>query len=248
MPDSKIEPARTSDAAITAEKYTRQVEADTQYPWLTTEDMPEATADLVRRGELPLVIRRANCGDLSSVLELIDEAKLWLLSKHTSQWSTDWVDQEGRKRSDRAQDSLAQGTTRIVTVTHKERSHTVATVTIEPGANPTVWDRPGDLDESAVYLSRLVVARKFAGLKIGAALLNWTCDYARRQHQADLVRIDVWTRNFALHRYYRAQGFRWQGYCENTAYPSRARFQRSTRRKVRAVPQLSAALGALSCR
>jgi GNAT superfamily N-acetyltransferase len=244
MPDSKTEPARTSDAAITAGKYTTRVEPQTQYPRLNMDDMPKGMSDLVHRGTLPLVIRRANRGDLSSVLELIDEAKLWLPSKHTSQWSTDWVDQEGRKRSDRAQDSLAQGTTRIVTVTHRDQSHAVATVTIEPGANPTVWDRPGDLDDSAVYLSRLVVARKFAGLKIGAALLNWTCDYARRQHQADLVRIDVWTRNFELYKYYRVQGFRWQGYCENTSYPSRARFQRPTSRKVRRVPRLSPALGA----
>jgi GNAT superfamily N-acetyltransferase len=243
MPDSKTEPARTSDTAIIAEKYTTRVEPKTQYPRLNMDDMPKGMSDLVRRGTLPLVIRRANCGDLSSVLELIHEAKLWLPSKHTSQWSTDWVDQEGRKRSDRAQDSLLQGTTRIVTVGHRDQSFAVATMTIEPRANPMVWDRPGDLDDSAVYLSRLVVARKFAGLKIGTALLNWACDYARGKHQADMVRIDIWTRNFALHKYYRAQGFRLQGYCANTSYPSRARFQRSTSKKIRRAPPLSAAFG-----
>jgi ribosomal protein S18 acetylase RimI-like enzyme len=243
MPDSTTEPMRNSDAATTAKKRTKRLTPTAQPPWPTTDEPPEEVVNLVRRGKLPLAIRRANSGDLSSVLELIDEAKLWLPSKGTRQWSTDWADQEGRKRSDRAQDSLLQGTTRIVTAAHRGQSFAVATMTIEPGANPMVWDRPGDLDDSAVYLSRLVVARKFAGLKIGTALLNWACDYARGRHQADMVRIDVWTRNFALHKYYRTQGFRWQGYCANTSYPSRARFQRSTSKKIRRAPPLSATFG-----
>ena len=209
-----------------------------QCPRSATDDMPEEVVSLVHRGKLPLGIRCAGLADLPAVLELIDEAKLWLPSKKTNQWSSDWADQAGRKRSDRVQDSIEQGTTWIVTVTCQERSYAVATVTIEPDGNPLVWDRPGDLDESAVYLSRLVVARRFAGLKIGAALLNWACDHARHRYQAKLVRIDVWTRNFALHKYYRAQKFRWQGYCENAAYPSRARFQRSTNKKIRARTQI----------
>lgn len=114
----------------------------------------------------------------------------------------------------------------------------MATVTIEPNGNPLVWDRPGDLDAAAVYLSRLVVARKFADLKIGSALLNWACAHAWQRHRAELVRIDVWTRNFALHEYYRAQGFRWQGYCSDPIYPSRARFQRSTSKKRRFAPRI----------
>ena len=65
-------------------------------------------------------------------MELIDEAKLWLPTKFTDQWSKDWADQKGRKRSDRVQDSLAQETTWIVTVTHEKQTYAVATVTIEP--------------------------------------------------------------------------------------------------------------------
>ena len=84
---------------------------------------------------------------MPAVLELIDEAKLWLLSKATDQWSRDWADQQGRKRSDRVQDSLAQGTTWIVTATHEGQRYAIATVTIEPSGSPLVWDRPGDLDD-----------------------------------------------------------------------------------------------------
>lgn len=214
------------------------IEPEAQRPRPAMDDMPEEVVGLVRKGKLTLDVRCAVPDDLATVLELIDEAKLWLTSKNTDQWSKDWADQRGRKRSDRVQDSLAQGTTWIVTVTHHDQTYAVATVTIEPKANPLVWDRPGDLDDSALYLSRLVVARKFAGLKIGAALLNWACDHARHRYRAELIRIDVWTRNFALHRYYRTQGFRWQEYCLDASYPSRARFQRSTSRRTWRTPQI----------
>lgn len=224
MTDSTTEPVRNIGAAA--------------------NDTSEQIIGLVRTGKLPLTIRRAGPDDLPIVLDLIDEAKLWLLSKATDQWARDWADQQGRKRSDRVQDSLAHGSTWIVTVTHEGQRYAVATVTIESSGSPLVWDRPGDLDDSAVYLSRLVVARRFAGLKIGAALLDWACDYAQFRYQAELIRIDVWTGNFALHHHYRAQGFRWQGYCSDPSYPSRARFQRSTSRKLQRAPRLFAPVSA----
>jgi GNAT superfamily N-acetyltransferase len=213
------------------------VEAEPQCPKSATDDVPEEVVSLVRRGKLSLDIRCAVDGDLHAVLELIDEAKLWLPSKKTNQWSKDWADQKGRKRSDRVQDSVFKGNTWIVTVVHEKQTYAVATVTIEANGSPQVWDRPGDLDVSAAYLSRLVVARRFAGLNIGAALLNWACDHARHRHQAELVRIDVWTGNFALHSYYLAQGFQQQEYCRDTSYPSGARFQRSTSEKLGAPPR-----------
>jgi ribosomal protein S18 acetylase RimI-like enzyme len=246
MPNSTtIEPVRNITAATVEDNCVAQVEAEPQRPKSATDDMPEEVVSLVRRGKLSLDIRCAADSDLPAVLELIDEAKLWLPSKKTNQWSKDWADQKGRKRSDRVQASLTQGTTCMVTVTHEEQTYAVATVTIEPKANPLVWDRPGDLDDSAVYLSRLVVARRFAGLRIGAALLNWACDHARHRYQAELVRIDVWTRNFALHSYYRAQRFRWQGYCRDTSYPSGARFQRSTSKRTRRAPRILSSLDKL---
>lgn len=238
MPNSTIEPVRDNGAATDADNCRIQVGSETKCPKSATDDMPVEAVSLVRGGKLDLGIRCARPVDLPAVLELIDEAKLWLPSKYTDQWSKDWADQEGRKRSDRVRDSLTQETTWIVTVTYKKQTYAVATVTIEPNGNPLVWDRPGDLDAAAVYLSRLVVARKFADLKIGSALLNWACAHAWQRHRAELVRIDVWTRNFALHEYYRAQGFRWQGYCSDPIYPSRARFQRSTSKKRRFAPRI----------
>jgi ribosomal protein S18 acetylase RimI-like enzyme len=239
MPNSTIEPVRDNGAATDADNCAIQAGSEAKCPKPATDDMPEEIVSLVRRKNLDLNIRCARPVDLPAVLELIDEAKLWLPSKYTDQWSKDWADQKGRKRNERVQDSLAQETTWIVTVTYEEQPYAVATVTIEPNGNPLVWDRQGDLDDSAAYLSRLVVARRFAGLRIGTSLLNWACDHARRRYRAELLRIDVWTRNSALHEYYRAQHFRWQGYCRDTSYTSRARFQRFTRKKTRRAPRIA---------
>jgi GNAT superfamily N-acetyltransferase len=241
-----IESVRDFCAATTADQYTVRVTPELRHPRSATDDMPEEVVSLVRKRKLDLDIRRADEDDLPAVLELISEAKLWLPSRRTNQWSTDWADKRGRKRSDRVRDSLTEGTTWIVTVTHDGKPYTVATVTIELDSNPLVWDRPGDLNDSAVYLSRLIVTRRLAGLKIGAALLNWACDYARHCHHVELVRIDVWTRNFSLHNYYRGLGFRWQGYCKDLSYPSRARFQRPTSRRIRRTPRISTAFGTSS--
>ena len=167
MPNSTIEPVRDNGTATDADNCIIQAGSETQCPKSATDDMPEKVISLLRRGKLDLNIRCARVVDLPAVLELIDEAKLWLPSKYTDQWSKDWVDQKGRKRIERVQDSLTQEMTWIVTVTYEKQPYAVATVTIEPNGNPLVWDRPGDLEDSAAYLSRLVVARRFAGLRIG---------------------------------------------------------------------------------
>ena len=193
---------------------------------------------LVRKGKLKLQVRRATPDDLHDIMELINEAKLWLPTKGTDQWSTDWADEGGRKRSDRVQHSLKEGSTWVVGAAYNRQEFLVATVTIETKANKKVWTGP-DVPGNAVYLSRLVTARSFSGLKIGAALINWACDHAACEYGAKLIRIDVWTRNFALHRYYRRLGFRRRGLCPDESYPSRALFERSTSKRTWRTPRIT---------
>lgn len=238
MPNSTTEPAQDTDADTIAASGAAQMETESWRPQPAADDVPDEVVNLARKGKLPLRIRRGGPGDLHAVIELIDEAKLWLPSKGTNQWSKDWADQKGRKRSDRVQASLEDGTTWVLEGICNDRSYILATVTIELVANTSVWAGASDLENPAVYLSRLVVSREFAGLKLGAAILNWACAYARTIHHADLVRIDVWTRNFALHEYYRKQGFEDAGECPDESYPSRKLFQRSTSKKIRRTPQI----------
>jgi GNAT superfamily N-acetyltransferase len=234
----KIEPEPATGTVAMVNNHGARVEHELGQSQPAADEVPDEAAGLVRRGKLPLHIRPATIDDLQDVLELIGEAKLWLPSKWTGQWSIAWADQKGRKRSDRVQASLEQGTTWVVSATYRARMDTVATVTIEPTENPKVWTSSGDREDSAVYLSRLVVARASAGLKIGGALLNWACDYALREHHVKLVRINVWTRNFALHKYYRKYSFRRADKCPDESYPSQALFQRSTTKKTRGTPRI----------
>jgi hypothetical protein len=80
-----------------------------------------------------------------------------------------------------------------------------------------------------VYIRRLVVSRdrQYAGLGLGAQLLDWAGLRASLEYSARWVRVDVWTTNTKLHDYYRHQGFGFCGFCEWIAdYPSAALFQK----------------------
>jgi predicted N-acetyltransferase YhbS len=72
-------------------------------------------------------------------------------------------------------------------------------------------------------LHRLIVRRKYSGL--GTDVIEWACKRA-----GDLgnnwVRIDVWTDNVGLHRYYEQRGFQHVRTLDLTNYPSGALFQR----------------------
>lgn len=83
--------------------------------------------------------------------------------------------------------------------------------------------------EQALYVRRVIVRRVYAGLGIGAALLDWAAGVAKKEFGIALIRIDVWTTNRGLHAYYERQRFtRCPGRDprELSSYPSQALFER----------------------
>jgi len=87
--------------------------------------------------------------------------------------------------------------------------------------------------EPALYVRRVIVSRRYAGIGLGAALLDWAADVAKRDHQAALLRIDVWTTNKELHTYYERQLFKRRASRdprELANYPSQALFEREVDR------------------
>jgi GNAT superfamily N-acetyltransferase len=110
---------------------------------------------------------------------------------------------------------------------------TAATITVDTQGplalnEEPVW--PADKRrEPALYVRRVIVRRSYAGRGLGAALLDWAADVASRDHEAALIRIDVWTTNQDLHAYYKRQHFT---PCEGRDprdlgnYPSQALFER----------------------
>jgi GNAT superfamily N-acetyltransferase len=170
-----------------------------------------------------LQVRRAAADDLPVILEMINEAATWLRTRDTDQWARPWPDRTARDA--RVRRGIRSGQTWMA----EEHGRPVATVTYRPDGNQALWTRR-ERDEPAVYLSRLVVTRRAAGLGIGAAMIDWAGWQAARDWDAQWIRVDVWTTNIALHDYYQGRGFRFCRLCpfDQLAYPSGALFQKPT--------------------
>ena len=107
---------------------------------------------------------------------------------------------------------------------------TITIDTEEPlaGGDQPVWPEY-KRHEPALYVRRVIVSRNYAGIGLGAALLDWAGDMAKRDYGVTLIRVDVWTTNLNLHAYYVGQRFtRREGRDprELANYPSQALFER----------------------
>ncbi|MGE5291432.1 MAG: GNAT family N-acetyltransferase [Micromonosporaceae bacterium] len=163
----------------------------------------------------------ANHRHLQLIIGLVEEAALWLRGKGTDQWERPWPSRA--KRDARILRDLWARRTWIAW----ENGVPAATITADETANPMLWTG-WERAEAATYVHRLVVARKYAGRGLGADLLDWAGNRAAKHYGAQWIRIDVWTTNTPLHRYYEAQGFKFVRYCSDPEYPSGALFQKAT--------------------
>jgi ribosomal protein S18 acetylase RimI-like enzyme len=169
---------------------------------------------------LRLVLRRAQAEDIAAVRSLRDEASQWLRTKGTDQWAVPWSDENGR--NERISRAIAAGRTWIAW----DQRQAAATLTASPNHHG-IW--PENLrHDLAVYVRRLTVSRRYAGLGLGSQLIDWAGLRASREYGARWVRVDVWTTNTELHDYYRRQGFEFYGLSPVPDYPSAALFQRRT--------------------
>jgi GNAT superfamily N-acetyltransferase len=183
------------------------------------------TGDYVSVGRYPFVLRLAVPGDLDKIAGLVREAADWLGSKGIDQWQKPWPDRAGHR--ERILNDLFKGKTWLV----RDGETTVATITIDTDEPLDAEERPvWPTDESqrpVLYVRRVVVSRRYARLGLGAALLDWAADVAKRDHGTELIRIDVRTTNVKLHAYYEGQRFT---RCPDPqglgAYPSQALFER----------------------
>jgi GNAT superfamily N-acetyltransferase len=183
------------------------------------------TGDYVSVGRYPFVLYPAASGDLETVIGLVREAARWLGGMDTDQWQKPWPDRAGQR--DRIVNDLFEGKTWLV----RDGETIAATITVdndEPldlNEHP-IWP-PDDSQTRVMYVRRVIVSRRYARHRLGAALLDWAADWAKT-HGAELIRIDVWTTNTKLHGYYRRQKFtRCRDPQDLGSYPSQALFERS---------------------
>jgi len=170
-----------------------------------------------------LEVHQARVGDRDIILGMIDEAAGWLRTIGTDQWNEPWPNR--RARDNRVLRGLRSGRTWLV----KSGSTAVATITCRQHGNQELWTER-EQDEPAVYVSRLIVRRKYSGLGIGSSLIDWAALRATRAWNAKWIRIDVWTSNKKLQAYYEEQGFIFYRECpfDPKYYPSGFLFQKPT--------------------
>lgn len=164
-------------------------------------------------------------GDLDKVVGLIREAADWLGSKGIDQWQEPWPDRAGQR--ERILNDLFKAKTWLV----RDGKTIAGTITIDTDEpldlnERSVWP-PDESQRSVLYVRRVIVSRRYARLGLGACLLDWAADVAKRDHGAELIRVDVRTTNRKLHAYYEGQHFT---RCRDPQglgdYPSQALFER----------------------
>jgi ribosomal protein S18 acetylase RimI-like enzyme len=159
----------------------------------------------------------ATPADLDDVVLLRQNAREWLRSRKNDQWQKPWPSAEGER------ERLLQGLENQKTWIVRLSSEPAATFTIDEFSDPQLWTELEQSDR-ALYVHRFIVHRNYSGIKLGIALMNLIEVLARRGGY-QWLRVDVWTSNTELQRYYQDLGFEHVRTIESD-YPSGALFQR----------------------
>ncbi|MEU9432559.1 GNAT family N-acetyltransferase [Streptomyces sp. NPDC048252] len=136
----------------------------------------------------------AQADDVSKLLAFREEAAAWLTRLGSDQWQRPYP-------ADRLLATIEAGAVFMV----MDGNATAATITLTPDAEQGLWTEE-ELQEPSMFVNKLTVARTHAGQNIGGRLLDWAGERAYRAG-AKWLRLDAWTTNEALQRYYLTQGF-----------------------------------------
>lgn len=141
-----------------------------------------------------MIIKNAEPSDVEKLLAFRQEAAAWLSEQGSDQWQRPYP-------SDRLLKTIDAGTVFMVT----DGDTTAATITLTADAEDGLWT-PRELDEPSMFVNKLTVARTHAGHDLGGRLLDWAGERAAKAG-AVWLRLDAWTTNEALQRYYLRHGF-----------------------------------------
>lgn len=148
-----------------------------------------------------LTFAQATSGELSVVLDILDDAAARLARQGIEQWPArfsgvkDWRSLRIRKYVEAGQAWLVRLDGGIV-----------GTVSLTEESDPDFVDGWPDGPDDALYLYRMAVRRAYAGRAIGTEVLNWastrSAGFGKRW-----LRLDCHRRNLALQQYYERHGF-----------------------------------------
>ncbi|MFJ9077698.1 GNAT family N-acetyltransferase [Streptomyces sp. NPDC102278] len=141
-----------------------------------------------------MIIETATPDDLPKLLAFRKEAAAWLSALGSDQWRRPYP-------ADRLLATIETGTVFMV----RDGGATVATITLTPAAEEGLW-LDEELAQPSMFVNKLTVAREYAGRDLGGRMLDWAGDRAYRAGMTWL-RLDAWTTNQGLQRYYVRHGF-----------------------------------------
>lgn len=146
-----------------------------------------------------LVMRHARPGESELLSRWRFDTAAWLADAFGSdQWAEpgDPVELEAR---------IAAGETFMVDEIPGDADEPIATVTMNSTPWPGLWTEE-ELRQPVRYVHKLIVPRSKARPGVGAVLLDWGGDKAACDG-AEWLRLDCWTSNERLHKYYLRHGF-----------------------------------------
>lgn len=143
-----------------------------------------------------MIVVPAEEADLPRLLKFRTDAATWLSRLGIDQWANPFP-------ASHILASIRAG--EVFLIKETPTSDASATVTLDRDADARLW-MPDEQAEPALYLHKLAVDRKSAGDGLGMRIIDWAGDQAARAG-ARWLRLDAWTTNPRLHRYYLAQGF-----------------------------------------
>lgn len=146
-----------------------------------------------------MIITKAELADVPRLVRFRTDAAAWLAPLGTDQWSAPFPEEHIAA-------SVLAG--EVFLFRESESGEAAATVTLDHVIDPELWDlwSPEERVEPALYVHKLAVDRRYAGNDLGGRILDWAGDRAARQG-VRWLRLDAWTTNTRLHRYYLRHGF-----------------------------------------
>ncbi|MFE0246004.1 GNAT family N-acetyltransferase [[Kitasatospora] papulosa] len=139
-------------------------------------------------------ITPARPDDVAKLLAFRKEAAAWLTRLGSDQWQRPYP-------ADRLLATIEARSVFMV----MDGDVTAATITLTSDVEEGLWTQQ-ELGEPSIFVTKLTVARTHAGQNLGGRLLDWAGDRAYRAG-AKWLRLDAWTTNEALQRYYLRHGF-----------------------------------------
>ncbi|WKK27799.1 GNAT family N-acetyltransferase (plasmid) [Streptomyces olivoreticuli] len=145
-------------------------------------------------------IRPATAADIPALMALRTEAEAWLSAAGIDQWQDATTRQPALAKWE---NNIRDGRTWVID--NDDRTGLLATVTLAP-PDRDFW-RDADSPDSALYVAKLITARRAKGERLGGRILDWASSIAR-DRGLPWVRLDCWRDNTKLQGYYLRAGFR----------------------------------------